>query len=55
MNNDKVNSLKAHLIKVKNQAQNPNKKYQDVRLESYKEWVALEVKRTEAKIKELMS
>lgn len=50
---DKIRSLQKHIEKVKAQSMNPNSKYKEGKLESYKEWAKLEIKRTEAKIKYL--
>lgn len=50
---DKLLSLQKHLQTVKNQASNPSKKHLGAKLASYKEWVRLEIKRTEKEIERL--
>jgi hypothetical protein len=50
---DKILALQKHLQSVKNSSANPSKKYAGDKLSAYKQWVALEIKRTEAKIEKL--
>lgn len=50
---DKLLSLQKHLQTVQNQLLNPSKKHKGSRLEYYKEWAELEIRRTKNKIEEL--